>query len=97
MPLYLINKTKIRSNITKLGRAFAHKSLDFEIFYSVKTNFSEPTLSAVKESGSGFEILSDFEYERVIKFCSKKALVLNAPNVNHIRFNLGAYPRVWTV
>jgi diaminopimelate decarboxylase len=78
MPLYLINKTKIRSNITKLKKAFADKSLDFEIFYSVKTNFSEPALSAVKESGSGFEVLSGFEYERVKNF-TPKALVLNGP------------------
>lgn len=78
MAHYLVNKRTIKSNISKLKRAFTDKGLDFELFYSVKTNFSEPVLVAVKESGSEFEILSCFEWNKV-KIFKPKALVLNGP------------------
>lgn len=99
MAYYLVNKTTIKSNINKLKKAFADKGVDFELFYSVKTNFSEPVLAAVKESGSDFEILSSFEWDKV-KVFNPKALVLNGPakqvglvndilnEVNHLYFNI---------
>ncbi|MCX8008488.1 MAG: hypothetical protein N3A54_02155 [Patescibacteria group bacterium] len=78
MANYLVNKTRIKSNISKLKNAFADKGLDFEFFYSVKTNFCKPVLEAVKESDSDFEILSNLEWEKVRVFKSK-TLVLNGP------------------
>lgn len=86
MAYYLVNKTKIKSNIDKLKKAFIGKGIDFELFYSVKTNFAESVLSAVKESDSEFEILSDFEWDKV-KMFKPKALVLNfnAYRINVVR------------
>lgn len=78
MAYYSVNKTTIKANISKLKKAFADKGVDFELFYSVKTNFSEPVLAAVKESGSEFEILSSFEWDKVRVF-KPKALILNGP------------------
>jgi len=48
------------------------------MFYSVKTNFSETVLATVKEFGCRFEILSDFEWEKIKGF-NPKGLVLNRP------------------
>ncbi|OGH43674.1 MAG: hypothetical protein A3H50_01805 [Candidatus Levybacteria bacterium RIFCSPLOWO2_02_FULL_37_10] len=76
MAYYAVYKNKIKSNIQKLKQAFESKNLDFELFYSVKTNFSEPVLATVKEFDCGFEILSDFEWEKIKGF-NPKALVLN--------------------
>lgn len=78
MAYYTVDKTKIKNNVDKLKRAFTAKNLGFQLFYSVKTNFCEPVLAAVKESGSEFEILSNFEWEKV-KVFSPKVLVLNGP------------------
>ena len=78
MAYYVVYKNKIKSNIQKLKQAFESKNLDFEYFYSVKTNFSEPVLATVKEFGCGFEILSDFEWKKIKGF-NPKALVLNGP------------------
>lgn len=78
MAYYAVYKNKIKDNIQKLKQAFTAKNLDFELFYSVKTNFSKPVLSAVNESRGTFEILSDFEWEKIRGFNSK-ALVLNGP------------------
>jgi len=78
MAYYTVYKNKIKDNIQKLKQSFMAKNLDFELFYSVKTNFSKPVLSAINESGCGFEILSDFEWEKV-KLFNPKALVLNGP------------------
>lgn len=75
---YLVNKTTIKTNISKLKKAFVDKGVDFELFYSVKTNYSKPVLEAIKESDSQFEILSSFEWDKVRIF-KPKALVLNGP------------------
>jgi len=78
MAHYSVNKTIIKSNISKLKKAFTDKGLDFELFYSVKTNFSGPVLAAVKETDSEFEILSSFEWDEIKTF-KPKALILNGP------------------
>ena len=78
MANFAVSKNKIKNNIEKLKNAFVAKNLDFQLFYSVKTNSCSPVLTAVKESGSEFEILSNFEWEKV-KLFSPKVLVLNGP------------------
>ncbi len=78
MAYYVVNKTKIKSNIEKLKKSFLNKKLDFELFYSVKTNFMNPILSAVKEMGCEFEILSSFEWRKVREL-NPRAVVLNGP------------------
>jgi len=78
MAYYSVNKTKIKSNVDRLKRAFINKGLDFQLFYSVKTNSCNSVLTAVRESGSEFEILSEFEWEKVKGF-NPKTLVLNGP------------------
>jgi len=59
-----------------------NKGLAFQLFYSVKTNFCRPVLTAVKESGSGYEILSDIEWEKV-KIFNSHEIVLNGPGKNY--------------
>jgi len=78
MAHYAVYKNKIKKNIKKLKQAFLRRDLDFQLFYSVKTNFSKPVLEAVKESGSEYEVLSGFEWEKVKDF-KPRALVLNGP------------------
>lgn len=78
MAYYAVCKNKIKDNIEKLKHAFAAKNLDFQIFYSVKTNSCNPVLAAVKESGCEFEILSDFEWNKV-KIFKPNTIVLNGP------------------
>jgi diaminopimelate decarboxylase len=78
MAYYAVYKNKIKGNIKKLRQAFTAKNLDFQIFYSVKTNFCEPVLAIVNEFGCNFEILSDMEWERV-KVFNPSAIVLNGP------------------
>ena len=44
MAYYIVHKKKIKENINKLKNAFLKKGLNFQLFYSVKTNFMEPVL-----------------------------------------------------
>ncbi len=78
MAYYAVYKDKIKNNIEKLKRAFESKNLDFQLFYSVKTNSCYPILTAVKESNCEFEILSDLEWKKVKVFNSRE-VVLNGP------------------
>jgi len=78
MAKFIVNKKKIKENVANLKKAFDSKSLNFQLFYSVKTNYSKPVLEAVKESNSEYEILSDFEWKLVRPF-KPSAVVLNGP------------------
>lgn len=94
MAHYAVYKNKIKKNIKKLKQSFLSKNLDFQLFYSVKTNFSKPVLKAIKESGSEYEVLSGFEWKKIKDF-KPKALVLNGPGkelalVNNILENVDA-------
>lgn len=84
MAHYAVYKKKVKRNIKTLKKSFLSRGLDFQLFYSVKTNYSDPVLATVKETNSEYEILSDFEWKKVEKF-KPKALVLNGPGK---RFNL---------
>ena len=78
MAYYAVYKDKIKNNIEKLKSAFVAKNLNFQLFYSVKTNSCTPVLTAVKESNCEFEILSDLEWEKV-KVFNPSEVVLNGP------------------
>lgn len=61
-----------------MRNAFKKKGLDFQLFYSVKTNYSKAVLESVKEMAAGYEIVSSFEWDLVKNF-KPKILVLNGP------------------
>lgn len=99
MAKYIVSTKKIKKNVNKLKQAFKKQNLDFQLFYSVKTNFTKPVLKTVKETNSNYEILSRFEWEKV-KDYYPKAVVLNGPgksvdlvkdilkNVDELYFNI---------
>ena len=78
MAYYIIDKQKIKESISKLKNAFLDKDLDFNLFYSVKTNFANEVLQVIKEEGCGFEIVSELEWNLIKKF-KPNSLVLNGP------------------
>jgi len=75
MAYYAVYKDKIKNNIEKLKSAFVAKNLNFQLFYSVKTNSCTPVLTAVKESNCEFEIISDLEWEKVKVFNPSEVFV----------------------
>ena len=78
MAQYLVDTKKIQENILKLKDAFQKNGLDFQLFYSVKSNFSEAVLDCIKQGRAEYEIVSDFEWSMVKKFMPEQ-LVLNGP------------------
>ena len=61
-----------------LTDAFSEQNVNFEIFYSVKTNFSKPVLDTVNKH-CHFEVVSAYEWT-LIKEYRPKELVLNGPS-----------------
>lgn len=78
MAKYIVNEEKIKENVLKLKDSFQKKGLDFQLFYSVKSNFSREVLKCIKLNGSEYEIVSDFEWDMVKEF-QPESLVLNGP------------------
>lgn len=81
MANYIVYKNIIKDNIKKLKKSFLDNDLDFQLFYSVKTNYCKPVLEVIKKSGSEYEILSNFEWNKVKQF-KPKEIVLNGPTKN---------------
>jgi len=76
MAYFIFNKRKLQQNINKLKNAF--EGINFEIYYSVKTNFCENVLEII-DSNCEFEIVSSDEWEIIKKFKHTK-VVLNGPS-----------------
>ena len=79
MPNYKFKKASLINNINKLKSSFANADVNFQIFYSIKTNYSDQVVGTVIESGCELEIVSDYEWS-IIKKNGLKNLVLNGPS-----------------
>jgi len=66
------------ANIDKLYKAFESEGLDFNIYYSVKTNNAEQVLETISQKCS-YEIVSAYEWE-LVKHFKPKSVVLNGPS-----------------
>lgn len=78
MAKFIVDPNKIKENVKKLVDSFKKDGLNFQLFYSVKTNYAKPVLKAVKDSDSEYEVLSRFEWNLVKEF-NPNAIVLNGP------------------
>ena len=78
MAKYIVDEEKIKKNVLKLKDAFQKEGLDFQLFYSVKSNFSKEVLKCIKKGGTEYEIVSDFEWNMIREF-QPESLVLNGP------------------
>ena len=74
----IVDEEKIKKNVLKLKDAFQKEGLDFQLFYSVKSNFSKEVLKCIKKGGTEYEIVSDFEWNMIREF-QPESLVLNGP------------------
>ena len=81
MASYIYYPQKLRNNAEKLTTAFRNENLNFKIFYSTKTNFSQPVLETINEQYN-FELVSSYEWEKIKKF-NPKEIVLNGPSKSH--------------
>ena len=78
MAKYIVDEEKIKKNVLKLKDAFQKEGLDFQLFYSVKSNFSKEVLKCIKKGGTEYEIVSDFEWNMIREF-QPDSLVLYGP------------------
>jgi len=81
MASYIYHPQRLKDNAKKLSDAFHNEGLNFNIFYSTKTNFSLPVLETINEQYN-FEIVSSYEWEKIKKF-NPKEIVLNGPSKSH--------------
>lgn len=78
MANFIFKKKKLIKNILKLQTSFLQKDINFKIFYSVKTNFSEPVLKTINDY-CFFEIVSNDEWNRIKKYHPRE-VILNGPS-----------------
>lgn len=78
MAKFIFKKDLLIQNIQKLKKSFKEYGLNFEIFYSVKTNFSKPVLDTINEH-CRFEIVSAYEWEKIKEY-KPQEIVLNGPS-----------------
>src|SRR5271169_4398333 len=70
-PLYVYSATQILDRYRLFSRAFAHR--DHLICYSVKANSNLSILKLLADQGSGFDIVSGGELQRILEVNKKAA------------------------
>lgn len=78
MAKFLYKKQQLIKNFDKLNQSFLFQKINFNIFYSVKTNSSDSVLKSINKL-CYFEIVSEDEWKLIKKF-KPKELVLNGPS-----------------
>ncbi len=77
MSKYVLSKKILAENVENLSRAYRSRGLNFDIFYSVKSNNSPAVLNQIAQN-CFFEVVSAYEWE-MVKAYHPKQLVLNGP------------------
>lgn len=78
MAQYIVHSDTIKKNLSLLKNAFLRKNINFDIFYSVKTNPWEPILNIIHSSWCYFEVVSRDEWNAIRGF-SPSSIVINWP------------------
>lgn len=79
-PLFCVNEKRARLNCRNLISCFSSQRLDFELFYSYKTNPVPGMLQIFHEEGVGAEVISDFELRLALHLgVSPEKIIFNGP------------------
>jgi diaminopimelate decarboxylase len=80
-PLFVVDKERLTSNYDSFHKAFTSTGMDFEIFYSYKTNPIPGVLKALHECGAGAEVISPFELWLAFRLgVEPERIIYNGPN-----------------
>lgn len=86
-PLVILLESRIRANCQRLSDICRkYFSSNYEIFYSVKSNYTPTILKTIKEEGLGFEIVSLLEWELLRDFSREGESILAGGPYNHEGF-----------
>ena len=81
MSTFIFNKSALEQNIHKLKNSFQKYHDNFQIFYSVKTNYSKQVIETIVQNNCCLEVVSDYEWS-LIKHLKPTQMVLNGPSKN---------------
>jgi len=80
-PIFVVNKDELRNNFNKFHKSFESGKIDFEIYYSYKTNPIPGILKVIHESGAGAEVISPYELWLAHKLeVEPDSIIYNGPN-----------------
>jgi diaminopimelate decarboxylase len=80
-PLFVVDKTQLRSNYEKFYKSLKSQEIGFEIYYSYKTNPVPGILRVLHEYGAGAEVISPYELWLALKLgVDPEKIVYNGPN-----------------
>ncbi len=88
-PLLILDTNGIRERYREAKRHFS----EFNIFYAVKANDHPSILKALSEEGSGFEIASSAELEKVFEYCKEPTRIISSNPVKPMDFIAFSYQK----
>jgi diaminopimelate decarboxylase len=80
-PIFVVNKEQLIKNFGEFCRGFSAHGIDFEIFYSYKTNPVSGVLKVLHDCGAGAEVISPFELWLALRLgVDPEMIIYNGPN-----------------
>lgn len=79
-PFYVFSKNRIIQNINSINEVIKSFDFDFQLYYSVKSNYIPEILKIIYETNTNFEIISDYELNLLEKYnLSKNEMLIGGP------------------
>ena len=83
-PLHIVDKNLLQKNYDEFYESFEFHNIDFEIYYSYKTNPIPGIIKLLHESGAGAEVISPYELWLALKLGVNPDLIIyNGPNKSY--------------
>ena len=80
-PLHVVDKSLLQKNYNEFHESLKSHNIDFEIYYSYKTNPVPGIIQVLHECGAGAEVISPYELWLAVKLGVSPDLILyNGPN-----------------
>ena len=80
-PLHVVDKDLLQKNYQEFYESFKSHNIDFEIYYSYKTNTIPAILQVLHENGAGAEVISPYELWLALELnVNPNLIIYNGPN-----------------
>jgi diaminopimelate decarboxylase len=80
-PIFVVDKERLIKNFKEFYKSFSAHGIDFQIFYSYKTNPVPGVLKVLHDCGAGAEVISPFELWLALRLgVDPEMIIYNGPN-----------------
>ena len=86
-PFFLLNKSLVKKKVYEFYSIFKESTTNYDLYYSVKTNYHPYLLKLLRELNVKLEVISGFEIDLLSPNLMDKQTIINGPSKSDYELN----------